>query len=221
MTTILTCHIHIYTLHYIHLKSWVRCVVKRPFVWSSKERTCANMLVWRVLMLWLCVTSPGRNVCPLHLDTWQVSRRSQSRAEERGRDAGWQWQQGPGPDSYYHSDYIQLYHLYYLLLLLLLLTTNTNTQEQEDARVWWNHVPYSYPHPAYGENDWRWSLDQWPQQCFFFNFPCKLCINLPHLSGVHGLSQADVDLVIAKAKRVVEGSKAAMVRLTFNDCVGK
>ena len=41
------------------------------------------------------------------------------------------------------------------------------------------------------------------------------------LSGVHGLSQAEVDLVIDKAKRVVEGSKAAMVRLTFNDCVGK
>ena len=41
------------------------------------------------------------------------------------------------------------------------------------------------------------------------------------MSGVHGLSQADVDLVIAKAERVVEGSKAAMVRLTFNDCVGK
>ena len=115
-----------------------------------------------------------------------------------------------------------IYQLYYLLLLLLLLTTNTNTQEGEDARVWWNHLPYSHPHSANGENDWRWSLDQWPQQCFFFNFPCKLCINLfPHLSGVHGLSQADVDLVIAKAKRVVEGSKAAMVRLTFNDCVGK
>ena len=44
---------------------------------------------------------------------------------------------------------------------------------------------------------------------------------LIHLLGVHGLSQADVDLVIAKAERVVEGSKAAMVRLTFNDCVGK
>ena len=185
-----------------------------PFVWSYKERTCANMLVWRVLMLWLCVTSPGRNVCPLHLDTWQVSRWSQSRAEERREGCRvavatgtWAWQLLP--------QWLQLYHLYYLLQLQLLLTTNTNTQEEEDARVWWKHVPYSYPHPAYGENDWRWSLDQWPQQC-------KLCINLiPHLSGVHGLSQADVDLVIAKAKRVVEGSKAAMVRLTFNDCVGK
>ena len=126
----------------------------------------------------------------------------------------WAWQLLP--------QWLHIYQLYYLLLLQLLLTTNTNTQEEEDARVWWNHVPYSYPHPAYGENDWRWSFDQWPQQCFFFTFPCKFCINLiPYLSGVHGLSQADVDLVINKAKRVVEGSKAAMVRLTFNDRVGK
>ena len=123
----------------------------------------------------------------------------------------WAWQLLP--------QWLQLYHLYYFYCYLLLTLTHKRRTE-EDARVWWNHVPYSYPHPAYGENDWRWSLDQWPQQCF--NFPCKLCINLiPHLSGVHGLSQADVDLVIAKAKIVVEGSKAAMVRLTFNDCVGK
>ena len=155
--------------------------------------------------------------CTLTPDKCHAGVRAEQRRGER-EESGWQWQQGPGPDSYYHSDYN---FINYLLLLLLLPTTNTNTQEGEDARVWWNHVPYSYPHPAYGENDWRWSLDQWTQQCFIFNFPCKLCINLPHLSGVHGLSQADVDLVIAKAKRVVEGSKAAMVRLTFNDCVGK
>ena len=149
---------------------------------------------------------------PWHL-TSVTPESEQSRGEREGcrvavATGTWAWQ-------LLLPQWLQLYHLYYLLLLQLLPTTNTNTQEEEDARVWWNHVPYSYPHPAYGENDWRWSLDQWPQQC-------KLCINLiPHLSGVHGLSQADVDLVIAKAKRVVEGSKAAMVRLTFNDCVGK
>ena len=179
---------------------------------------CQYVSVTRIDVVIVCdITRPQcLPAAPWHLTSVT---RSQSRVEERGRDAGWQWQQGPGPDSYYHSDYN---YIIFTTFYCFYCTTNTNTQEGEDARVWWNHVPYSYPHPAYGENDWRWSLDQWPQQCFFFNFPCKLCINLiPHLSGVHGLSQADVDLVIAKAKRVVEGSKAAMVRLTFNDCVGK
>ena len=114
--------------------------VKRtwPFVWSYKERTCANMLVWRVLMLWLCVTSPGRNVCPLHLDTWQVSRRSQSRAQERGREeSGWQWQQGPGPDSYYHSDYIYINFttFYYFNCYLLLTLTHKRGRMQGSGEI--------------------------------------------------------------------------------------
>ena len=186
---------------------------------NKRKDMCQYVSVTRIDIVIVCdITRPQcLPAAPWHLTS--VTPESEQSIGER--DAGWQWQQGPGPDSYYHSDYNFINFINYLLLLLLLPTTNTNTQEEEDARVWWNHVPYSYPHPAYGENDWRWSLDQWPKQCFFFNFPCKLCINLPYLSGVHGLSQADVDLVIAKAKIVVEGSKAAMVRLTFNDCVGK
>ena len=96
---------------------------------------CQYVSVTRIDVVIVCdITRPQcLPAAPWHLTS--VTPESEQSIEER--DAGWQWQQGPGPDSYYHSDYnyIIFTSFYYFYCYLLLTLTHKRGRMQGSGEI--------------------------------------------------------------------------------------